>query len=60
MGICTWDREGTMIRDDWMVYDTFDGEKYNPLIKWWTINPYLPEQVLGEEDEMIVVSNIKS
>ena len=49
-----------MIRDDWMVYDTFDGEQYNPLIKWWTINPYLPERVLGEEDEMIVVSNIKN
>ena len=50
----------TMIRDNWMVYDTFDGKQYNPLIKWWTINPNLPERVLGEEDEMIVVSNIKN
>jgi len=49
-----------MIRDNWMVYDTFDGEQYNPLIKWWTINPSLPERVLGEEDEMIVVSNTKN
>ena len=39
-----------------MKLDTFDGELYNPLIIWWTINQNLPERVLGDEDETIVVS----
>ena len=47
-----------MNREDWMEFDTFDGELYNPLIGWWTVNPNLPEWVLGDEDETIVVSNL--
>ena len=48
----------TMLEEDWMVFDTFDGEFYNPLIKWWTMNANLPDRVLGDETEMILVSEL--
>ena len=40
----------SMNREDWMELDAFDGELYNPIIRWWTINQNLPERVLGDKD----------
>ena len=58
-GVLYKDRGGnSMDREDWIEFDTFDGELYNPLIRWWTVNPNLPERVLGDEDETIVVPNL--
>ena len=48
----------TMKVENWMEFATFDGEFYDPLIKWWTLNPNFPGRVLGEEGETIVVSTI--
>ena len=42
--------------EEWMQFSTFDGDKYNPSIKWWTLNPNLPARVLGDESERIIVS----
>ena len=42
--------------EEWMQFSTFDGDKYDPSIKWWTLNPNLPARVLGDESEQIIVS----
>ena len=41
---------------EWMQSSTFDGDKYDPSIKWLTLNPNLPARVLGDESEQIIVS----
>ena len=42
--------------EEWTQFSTFDGDKYDPSIQWWTLNPNLPARVLVDKSEQIIVS----